>query len=151
MITDTIQNLAHYRGLHANLDLVIDWIKHNSLDTLPCGKIPIAGEDVYVNVMDADLLEAESKTFEFHHLYADLQIDIEGSEYWEWSAVLADDSDNSYNAESDVGFVSAASHSCGTLEKNCFVLFFPDELHKPGCRTDSCQHVRKAVFKIKIH
>ena len=148
MITDTIQNLTYYRGLHPNLDSVIDWIQDNRLETLPCGKTSIAGADVYVNVMDADLLEAGDKAFEFHHLYADLQIDIDGNEYWEWSS--ADISAQDYNADDDIGFISAAAHADGTLGESRFVLFFPGEPHKPGCKTSSCQRVRKAVFKIRL-
>ena len=86
MITDTIHNLIHYRGIHPNLDTVVDWLQQNDITTLSLGKTVIDGNNVYVNVMETNLRKADGAEFEFHRLYADLQIDIDGAEYWEWSS-----------------------------------------------------------------
>ena len=83
MVTDSLQNLEQYRGLHKNMDTVIDFLKKCDLTALPDGKTVIDGEQVFVNVMEADLREAEGAEYEYHKRYADLQIDISGSEYWE--------------------------------------------------------------------
>ena len=85
MVTDSLQNLEQYRGLHKNMDTVIDFLKKCDLTALPDGKTVIDGERVFVNVMEADLREAEGAEYEYHKRYADLQIDISGSEYWEWT------------------------------------------------------------------
>ena len=82
MVTDSLQNLEQYRGLHKNMDTVIDFLKKCDLTALPDGKTVIDGERVFVNVMEADLREAEGAEYEYHKRYADLQIDISGSEYW---------------------------------------------------------------------
>ena len=85
MVTDSLQNLEQYRGLHKNMNTVNDFLKKCDLTALPDGKTVIAGERVFVNVMEADLREAEGAEYEYHKRYADLQIDISGSEYWEWT------------------------------------------------------------------
>ena len=85
MITDILENLEQYRGLHKNMDTVIDFLKKCDLTALPDGKTVIDGERAFVNVMEADLREAEGAEYEYHKRYADLQIDISGSEYWEWT------------------------------------------------------------------
>ena len=59
MVTDSLQNLEQYRGLHKNMDTVIDFLKKCDLTALPDGKTVIDGERVFVNVMEADLREAE--------------------------------------------------------------------------------------------
>ena len=82
MVTDNLENLEQYRGLHKNMDTVIDFLKKCDLAALPDGKTVIDGERVFVNVMEADLREAEGVEYEYHKRYADLQIDISGSEYW---------------------------------------------------------------------
>lgn len=148
MITDTIHNLIHYRGIHPNLDTVVDWLQQNDITTLSLGKTVIDGNNVYVNVMETNLRKADSAEFEFHRLYADLQIDIDGAEYWEWSS--ADTAGSDFDVENDVGFIAAPAHADGTLGEARFALFFPGEPHKPSCQTDRCVHLRKAVFKIKI-
>ena len=86
MITDTLQNLPRYRGLHKNLDTAIHWLRHHDPNALPNGRTEVAGDAVFINVMDADLREAEGADFEYHRRYADLQIDLTGGEHWGWAA-----------------------------------------------------------------
>lgn len=149
MITDTMKNFVRYRGLHPNLDTAIDWMQYNNLSQLPNGKIVIDGENVFVNIMDADLRKSDDATFEIHHLYADLQIDIEGEEYWECSS--DDIAESNFDVTNDIGFFSGSAYANGILGNGRFVIFFPGEPHKPSCQTTTCRHLRKAVFKIKIN
>ena len=41
MVTDSLQNLEQYRGLHKNMDTVIDFLKKCDLTALPDGKTVI--------------------------------------------------------------------------------------------------------------
>ena len=113
MVTDSLQNLEQYRGLHKNMDTVIDFLKKCDLTALPDGKTVIDGERVFVNVMEADLREAEGAEYEYHKRYADLQIDISGSEYWEWTdkAEFTD----TFQEASDCGLATGRSRCGGTL------------------------------------
>lgn len=86
MIVDSFDYIACYKGLHPNLDKAIDWLNSHTLDALENGKTIIDGENVFVNVMDADLREADGAAFEYHRRYADLQIDLTGSEHWGWAS-----------------------------------------------------------------
>ena len=119
MIVDSFDYIACYKGLHPNLDKAIDWLNSHTLDALENGKTIIDGENVFVNVMDADLRDADGAAFEYHRRYADLQIDLTGAE-----------------------------HVGGVLGGGRFAIFFPGELHKPSCKSEGCNHVRKAVVKI---
>lgn len=148
MITDTLQNLPRYRGLHKNLDTAIDWLRHHDLNALPNGRTEVAGDAVFINVMDADLREAEGADFEYHRRYADLQIDLTGSEHWGWAA--AGQETKPFDEASDAGFVAGPEQACGTLGEGRFALFLPREPHKPSCRTPDCCKVRKAVVKIEM-
>ena len=40
------------------------------------------GDEVFINVMDADLKPHTGSHAEYHRLYADLQIDLTGGEGW---------------------------------------------------------------------
>lgn len=148
MITDTLQNLPRYRGLHKNLDTAIDWLRHHDLNALPNGRTEVAGDAVFINVMDADLREAEGADFEYHRRYADLQIDLTGSEHWGWAA--AGQETKPFDEASDAGFVAGPEQVCGALGEGRFALFLPGEPHKPSCRTPDCRKVRKAVVKIEM-
>ena len=97
-------------------------------------------------MMDADLREAEDAAFEYHRRYADLQIDLTGSEHWGWASEGTDE--GAFDEASDCGFKSGAEHVGGVLGGGRFAIFFPGELHKPSCKSEGCNHVRKAVVKI---
>lgn len=148
MITDTLQNLPRYRGLHKNLDLAIDWLQSHDLAALPNGRNEVAGDAVFINVMDADLRDAEGTAFEYHRRYADLQIDLTGAEHWGWAAAGAED--KPFDEAADVGFVTGPEQASGTLGAGRFALFLPGEPHKPSCRTPGCDRLRKAVVKIEM-
>ena len=64
MLVDSFDYIACYKGLHPNLDTAIDWLNSHTLDALENGRTIIDGENVFVNVMDADLRDAEGAAFE---------------------------------------------------------------------------------------
>lgn len=146
MLVDSFDYIACYKGLHPNLDTAIDWLNSHTLDALENGRTIIDGENVFVNVMDADLRDAEGAAFEYHRRYADLQIDLSGGEHWGWASEGRPEGE--FSTKSDVGFASGPEHAGGELGEGRFVIFFPGELHKPSCKTPGCDHVRKAVVKI---
>ena len=147
MIVDSLDYIACYKGLHPNLDKAIDWLNSHTLDALENGKTIIDGENVFVNVMDADLRDADGAAFEYHRRYADLQIDITGGEGWGYTNAAGPEVGQ---FSGDCGFQDSASVVSGALGEGRFVLFFPTELHKPGLVQDGCANVRKAVVKIKM-
>lgn len=148
MITDTLKHLSRYRGMHKALDTAIDWLETHDLAALPDGRTVVDGEHVFINVMEADLREAQGAQFEYHHRYADLQIDLTGGEYWEWA--VSEEPAQAFDSEKDVGFVSGTAQASGILGEGRFALFLPKELHKPSCIQGDCTHVRKAVVKIEM-
>ena len=86
MICDTLQHLDRYRGFHKNLDTAIDYLAAyttaHALADLPLGRTEVDGDNVFINVMDAELHDDADSHPEYHHLYADLQIDLAGGEGW---------------------------------------------------------------------
>ena len=147
MICDTLDQLHLYKGFHKNLDTAIELLAAHPLDTLPLGRTEVDGNEVFINVMDADLKPHTGSHAEYHRLYADLQIDLTGGEGWGYT--------NLPGAEigeftGDCGFQDSASVVTGALGEGRFVLFFPEELHKPGLVQHGCVGVRKAVVKIRM-
>ena len=82
MICDTLDQLHLYKGFHKNLDTAIEFLAAHPLDTLPLGRTEVDGDEVFINVMDADLKPHTGSHAEYHRLYADLQIDLTGGEGW---------------------------------------------------------------------
>ncbi len=148
MITDSLSCLGRYRGMHPALDLAIRWLEAHDLASLPNGRTEVEGQTVFINVMDADLRPAEGADFEVHHLYADLQIDLTGSEYWAWTTRA--EPTGAFDEKADCGFAAGPEQSSGLLGEGRFALFLPGEYHKPSCISPVSRAVRKAVVKIRM-
>ena len=146
MICDTLDQLHLYKGFHKNLDTAIEFLAAHPLETLPLGRTEVDGDEVFINVMDADLKPHTGSHAEYHRLYADLQIDLTGSEHLGWASEGTEQGE--FDEENDFGLRTAPEHCGMTLGEGRFAVFFPGELHKPSCKTPGCDHVRKAVVKI---
>ncbi len=147
MICDTLNHLHLYKGFHKNLDTAIAFLAAHPLDTLPLGRTEVDGDEVFINTMDAALKPHADSHAEYHHLYADLQIDLTGGEGWGYETAPGTEVEPYH---SDIGQVDRPDAIVGTLGEGRFVLFFPGELHRPGVEMPDCSTVRKAVVKIKM-
>ena len=147
MICDTLDQLHLYKGFHKNLDTAIEFLAAHPLDTLPLGRTEVDGDEVFINVMDADLKPHTGSHAEYHRLYADLQIDLTGGEGWGYTTLPGEEAGE---FTGDIGFRTSPDAVNGTLGEGRFVLFFPGELHKPGVARPGCAHVRKVVIKIRM-
>mgnify|MGYP000811931414 CR=1 FL=1 len=105
------------------------------------------GDEVFINVMDADLKPHTGSHAEYHRLYADLQIDLTGGEGWGYTNLPGEEAGE---FAGDIGFRTSPDAVSGVLGEGRFVLFFPGELHRPGVEMPGCDRVRKAVVKIKM-
>lgn len=148
MICDTLENLAQYKGISRHLDTAIRFILTHELSALPLGKTVIDGDNVFVNVMEAEPRSSESADFELHRNYMDLQTDLAGSELFE-VALGETTVTQPYDSASDFCAVRAAASCVGTLCEGRFALFLTLEPHKPTLRAQGCDKVKKAVFKIR--
>ena len=147
MICDTLQHLTRYKGLYKNLDTAIDYLLTHDPASLPLGRTEVDGEEVFINTMDATLHSDDGYHPEYHKKYADLQLDITGSEGWGFTTNPGREIGD---FTGDCGFQDSASVVTGALGEGRFVLFFPTELHKPGLVQHGCVGVRKAVVKIRM-
>ena len=147
MICDTLEHLTLYQGFHKNLDTAITFLMACDLNTLPLGRTEVDGDTVFINVMDAELHPNEGSHPEYHRIYADLQIDLTGSEGWGYETEPGTEV-KPYSP--DIGFKDSPDAVTGTLGGGRFVIFFPGELHRPGIAQPDCKNVHKAVVKIRM-
>jgi YhcH/YjgK/YiaL family protein len=124
---------------------IIEFIKNNDLQTLPCGKYDL-GDGDFVNIFEYETKENDN-VFETHKAYVDIHYVIIGTEKILWAdkylRVL-----KSYQADGD--------YSLGTVNEpkeltqiGDLCVFLPDEPHKAGVILYETTKVKKAVFKIK--
>ena len=92
--------------------------------------------------MDADLRDADGAAFEYHRRYADLQIDLTGSEHLGWASEGTEQGE--FDEENDFGLRTGPEHCGMTLGEGRFAVFFPGELHKPSCKTPRLRPRKKS-------
>lgn len=149
MIFDNLRNLSRYLTLSDNFRIAFEFLSKAPLDSMQIGDIGIHGEEVYAFVKTT-LLEAENKRWEAHQRYADIQIVLEGAEEMWYQPHDAQEIEVGYDAKRDVMFYREMR--LGTrlrMHPKDFVVFFPQELHRPDCPVVHSEITKKLVIKVK--
>lgn len=153
MIYDGLKVIERYRGVSRGLDVLIDWLGQNDPAKLPLGKTEIDGKRVFANVMEAKTKRYEDARFEFHHKYADVQIDLEGEERF-FTTPGVTDVTVEYDGSADKGYCLAAAGNDdilgGTLADGHFVMYVPGEPHMCNIvmPDEEVGPIRKICFKL---
>lgn len=145
MIADWVQNVERYRGIHANIDRAIDFVKTADLSKLVIGRNEIDGERLFANLYD-HILEKDNEGGEIHRKYADFQVLLSGEEGIGFAGKAQI---GSYEAENDIAHCSMKKDNMLRLQEGQFAIFFPGEAHSPGNRPDSVNcYSKKLVIKV---
>lgn len=115
------------------------------------GRHEIAGDDIYMSIAEYATGRKDDKKPEAHATYVDIQYIISGAEVIGWGAwtdELAVVEDRL--ADQDVIFYEAVPGEVDLpLYAGMYAVFFPWDVHRPGCMADAPAVVRKAVVKVK--
>lgn len=148
MIYDKIENAGLYKGLNANLDTALDFIRTHDLNALPLGRTEIDGTNVFLNKMEATATPAEGRPFEVHHIYMDIQIDLQGCEGIETGDAAGFECPD-FSEEKDVGFNHCPTVASCVLVPGSFTVCMAGEPHKPGIAVGENNALVKCVLKVR--
>lgn len=151
MIYDDIRNAARY-GTLPHMEALRAFIQKNDCLNLPNGELEILGRDLFVRTAEYDTGPAEEKKFEAHQIYADLQWVVQGAESMGVSISGERRVLIPYDGRADIHFFEEPEESFEVqVGAGQFTVFFPGELHKPGCWIRGVsRRVKKLVFKIRM-
>lgn len=145
MILDKLANIATYKGISNNLDLAIDFLLHNNLESLQLGRHAIHGDIVFVTVMTAEL--GLGATWEKHRKYIDKQIPLAQGESIAWApedSILDFSFCNAAKGDIQLSRDPQEGLVC-PIPQGWFGIYFPTDAHRPGIGQGS---TRKAVVKV---
>ena len=145
MILDSLEHLGNYAKLHAGFATVVNFLANHDLQTLPLGRYDIKDEDVFVSINH--YATKEDPKVEFHKVYADIQVMLEGYEQIGWLSQKDLRDITPYDANKDIAFGEGITQKLNAIPGRFFV-FFPEDAHQPGIGNGN--FVKKAVFKIKL-
>lgn len=149
MIYDTLNNYHLYKGINANLDIVIDFIQSHDLSKLPEGKTMIKENQVWVTRMSYQTKKQEDCRFEAHQLYGDVQIVLNGCEYMGYAPINEIILTDEYNSEKDIIHGSGTPFTLCQLNNSMSAVFFAEDAHMAKINP-TLENVDKLCFKFKL-
>ena len=152
MITGNKKDIAKLLPyVSPRLGVALKYIAETDFTNVANGEYHLDGDKVFARVNRYTTEPKDSKKPESHNAYIDVQYLGEGTEKIYYTAkseahkVIED-----YAAERDLLFYDdAKEQDCVTLGGGVFAIFFPWELHRPGCHAvhGGCA-VQKIVVKV---
>ena len=124
-------------GLPQVIAETCEYLKGLDLEKLEVGRHDIT-DQIYMNVMEPELAEADSKQAELHHKYLDIQVLIQGVENIEFGVTYPDLTKyDTYREDDDYQLTPQ--------------IFYPYEPHKPCCNVDGkSAKIKKLVVKVPV-
>ncbi|MFA9595310.1 YhcH/YjgK/YiaL family protein [Citrobacter telavivensis] len=147
MIVGNIHHLQSW--LPEELRQAIEHIKTNVTETTEKGKHEIDGSRLFYLISEDMTEPFEKRRAEYHARYLDIQIVLKGQEGMTFSVLPAGKPDTDWLADKDIAFLAEGEQEKTLiLNEGDFVVFYPQEVHKPLCAVGAPAPVRKAVVKL---
>ena len=152
MIYGNINNLGVMSVYHEKVAKVLDYLKDKDFFSMEPGKYEIEGQDIFAQVMNVNGDIIENKKPEVHKKYVDLQFIPEGGEILGFATDTGNNElDEDLFDSSDIKFYKNVENEV-FIKSNPgdFFVFFPWDVHRPGCVEQVPKQMRKVVVKINI-
>lgn len=148
MIYDKLSNLESYRGLSPRLLAGLKALAETDFSKIEDGHYELEGEDLYMNVMTAELKETNERP-EAHRKYIDIQYVFEGEE--DIGVAFLDEmgAPIEENPEKDIWFFAGETVKL-RLGGDRFIVLFPQDAHAPCISVNHGTKSRKAVVKVLV-
>lgn len=153
MIFGDLQNYEQEKkALPAVLQTGVLFLKNTDLENLSIGRHDIDGDGMFALVSEYELEPKEKKQPESHQKYIDIQYVVRGEEVIGHSLLTS-----SYEvakdelATRDLLFYKSAEYEADmVLRPGVYGIFFPNDVHRPGCISSGPCQVKKIVIKIAV-
>ena len=127
-----------------------NFLKTADLKNLPIGTQELEGKHLYIAVSEYNSKDKSETRYESHKKYIDIQYVIEGEELIGLTTLDKVEVDEPYNEEKDIAFYTFGGGNYIKATPKKFLIFFPNNVHRPSIKTGESIPVKKAVVKIFI-
>ncbi|UOY21927.1 YhcH/YjgK/YiaL family protein [Salmonella enterica] len=139
--------------LPSAIEQALDFLRNTDFRTLEPGVVEIDGKNIFAQIIDMTTRDAAENRPEVHRRYLDIQFLAWGEE----TIGVAIDTGNNQISESlleqrDIIFYHHDSEHESFIEMipGSYALFFPQDVHRPGCNKSIATPIRKIVVKVAI-
>ena len=129
--------------LPAAIEKGLDFLRATDFNALEPGVVEIDGKNIYAQIIDLTTREA-------------VEIDIQFLAWGEEKIGIAIDTGNNKVSESlleqrDIIFYHDSEHeSFIEMIPGSYAIFFPQDVHRPGCILQTASEIRKIVVKVAL-
>ncbi|WP_312832986.1 YhcH/YjgK/YiaL family protein [Sedimentibacter saalensis] len=150
MIYGNLNNFGNLNAYPKMIYTVLEYLRNIDLLNIEPGKYEIEGKNIYYTISDSHLDVIENKKPEAHKQYIDIQLSLTGGEIMGFaidtgknpiSQDLLDEKDILY-------YESVENERFIKMNSNDFFVFFPWDIHRPGCTDIKPINTKKVVVKI---
>lgn len=126
------------------------FLSRTNLAVLPKGRIDIDGDRIFAVVQDYSTRPKDDIRPEAHASYVDLQYVVSGKESVGFGHIAtAPAAIEDFIEERDVRFYGEVpEESSLILSAGSYAVFYPWDVHRPGCVVSTPEDVRKVIVKI---
>lgn len=133
------------------IEKALDFLRTTDFRTLNPGVVEIDGKNIFAQIIDLTTRSAAENRPEVHRRYLDIQFLAWGEE----KIGVAIDTGNNQISESlleqrDIIFYHDSEHESFFEMVREATLFFPQDVHRPGCNKTVATPIRKIVVKVAI-
>ncbi len=126
------------------------FLKTANLNELSSGRQELDGKHLYISV-DAYISKDKNETrYESHRKYIDIQYIIEGEEQMGLTTLDKVKVTEPYNGEKDIAFYAFDGGDYIKATPDNFLVFFPEDVHRPMIKLNENTKVKKIVVKIEV-
>ena len=115
------------------------------------GRYDVEGDDIYALVQSYQTAPHSEKKFEAHKKHIDVQVIREGEEAMDVALGEKLEVDVPYNQEKDVEkYKEPKTWTPMAMNPGKFIVFFPQDVHRPNCQLKGPTKNRKICMKVKL-
>jgi len=148
MILSELQYKNRYINLHPLFGKAFTFLETDNLSQLPEGKFEIDGDDLFAIISKPGTSTEEIPKLEAHKKYIDIHYIIAGTELFGWKNLNdSNHIEGEFDFEKDYVHYNDQDFTNLLLNKNAFLVVYPEDAHSPGIKTEQ---LHKVVLKIKL-
>lgn len=149
MIIDSITNCHNYFSLNTRFSTAFEYLLSNDFSKFEPGRYPVDGNEIFVMVSQYGTKGIEECKWEAHRKYIDIHLMAMGSEYFAYANIDRLKIIQEYSDEKDFLLLEGDGDLI-KLDKESFIIAFPQDAHIPGIVDGEPANVQKVVAKVKM-
>lgn len=149
MIAGNINDLKDYDFLPDNIKQAFLYAAEHNLQESEKGSYQLAGEKLFVNIVEYQTTTAEKRFWEAHKQYLDIHLVLAGEERINLNHISRM-VQKEFVEKDDYLPLEGEFSSYIELKTGDFLICYPNDGHMTGLMVNEPQQIKKAIFKVMI-